>query len=45
MVKLEKVPTADNLAGTFTKPLVGAQFMHLRDMVMGITPWKVAHEA
>jgi hypothetical protein len=44
-VELKKVPTADNLADIFTKPLVGPQFRHLRSMVMGIEPWSVAHEA
>ena len=38
-VVLRKVPTTDNLADLFTKPLSGDTFRRLRDRAMGLAAW------
>ncbi len=35
-VDLRAIPTDDNIADLFTKPLTGSRFFHLRDLALGL---------
>jgi hypothetical protein len=42
-VRIEHCPTADMIADYFTKPLQGAPFRKLRDLIMNIDPSSAYH--
>ena len=44
-VRIEHCPTADMVADYFTKPLQGAPFRKLRDLIMNIDPSSKYHSS